>query len=261
MKFLLALALLTTAPSLISSQLDEATCVEETTALAANADLQAAVAAIAAAIEADVSNDLLGFCNLLQLSCDLDATDYSADYMDACSTAGGQTTTKSKSATCTGSFGAVPVPEGLTFSVTDWPLCVGVACDPMALPADVEQKIDDTVNELLANVTAATDGAIMCEVTSGPDPTSDMAMSSTSPAPADASSASPAPADASSTSPSPVDASSPSPVDASSTSPVGMPTEAPPTTPTPATGSATSGAYEVGAIGAVFSAAAALVGM
>jgi hypothetical protein len=167
MKFVAALSLVLCAAPSSLAQLDEATCVSQFTTLNADSTIVAEYANIGSAIEANVTDNFLGFCNLLELSCAINGDDYSADFNAACEAAGGQVTTKSLSLSCTGSLGTIQVPDGFAIDVENWPVCVGAACDPKALPQEIEQAIDASVNDVISQIEAGLNDAVMCETLSG----------------------------------------------------------------------------------------------
>jgi hypothetical protein len=167
MKFVAALSLVLCAAPSSLAQLDEATCVSQFTTLNADSTIVAEYANIGSAIEANVTDNFLGFCNLLELSCAINVDDYSADFNAACEAAGGQVTTKSLSFSCTGDLETIQLPDGFAIDVENWPICIGAACDPNALPQEIEQAIDATVNEVISQIEAGLNDAVMCETLSG----------------------------------------------------------------------------------------------
>jgi hypothetical protein len=101
-------------------------CTTETSALNADTLIQMEYSNIGAAIERDATNDFFGFCNLLELLCEIDANNYSSNLTLACTAAGGQVTTRSLSFACSGTLNTIPIPEGLEVMVSNWPIGNGV---------------------------------------------------------------------------------------------------------------------------------------
>jgi hypothetical protein len=158
-------------------------CTNETSALNADTLIQMEYSNIGAAIKTDATNDFLGFCNLLELLCLIDANNYSSNLTSACTAAGGQVTSRSVSFACSGTPNAIPIPEGLEVSVSNWPICIGSSCDPNALPAEIEEQIDTTVNEMVNQIEAGLGGDVMCESLGGNETGTTAVPPSTTPAP------------------------------------------------------------------------------
>lgn len=216
-------------------------CVEQTAMLVANPDLEAELVNIGAAIEADVTDNFLGFCDLTTtVSCTINADDYDDDFVAACGTAGGQIVTKTVTTSCSGSFNNFPIPAGLAFSVEDFPTCIGADCDPDMLPTEIDEKFDAAVNNILGNITEGLGGSIMCEIVSEPGSTMAPPANTTE---VDTTAAPETTGDASETT-------------EAATTEEGS-TEAPPTTAAPTS----SAAIAVGSFGAVFGAVAFLTGL
>jgi hypothetical protein len=280
MKFVAALSLVLCAAPSSLAQMDEATCVSQFSMLNADSTIVAEYANIGSAIQANVTDNFLGFCNILELSCAINGDDYSADFNAACEAAGGQVTTKSLSFSCTGDLGTIQFPDGFAIAVENWPICIGAACDPNALPQEIEQAIDATVNEVINQIEASLNDAVMCETLGGGGDTGstepittdapgevDTTMATGSDVPTDGpggvdTTVAPgsdgpggvdttmaAPTDGTSAAP-PTDSTPPSPTAPGSTDP---PTASPPTTAPP------SSAYSTKAVGAVLCVSVALV--
>ena len=80
----------------------EAECVTQTSELLADPILQTEYTNMVSSIEADFTNNPLGFCNLFALSCEINFSEYAESVNTACETAGGQVATESVLYECSG---------------------------------------------------------------------------------------------------------------------------------------------------------------
>ncbi len=152
-----------------ATTLSASECTTETSALNADTLIQTEYSNIGSAIETDATDDFLGFCNLVELSCEIDANNYSSNLTSACTAAGGQVTTKALSFACSGTLGEITVPEGLKISVSNWPLCIGASCDPNALPQEIEAQFAATANEIVNQIESGLGGGVTCDLLGGGD--------------------------------------------------------------------------------------------
>lgn len=183
----------TSVPTIVGSPpapAGEATCVTQTSELLADPTLQSEFINILTAIEADLTNNPLSFCNLFALSCDINFSDYSESVNTLCETAGGQVVTESVIYECSGMSYTRTIlgicifmlispgtsclflycigdlesspPEGLEISLTNWPICAGISCDPLELPQEIIQEANAFLNTLIDEIEAGFDGDVTC---------------------------------------------------------------------------------------------------
>lgn len=159
----------------IELPVDNSACLSETATVTYDPAFGAAVQDMITAVREDGEVNIYQFCNVLAASCAVQADDYYADVVTACQNAGGIIVKEDRAFACSGMVGTIPIPEGLIMAIENYPLCVGVSCDPDALPAQIEEAIDDSVDIGSDDVEASLGGNVECQAvaqaTEAPDPT------------------------------------------------------------------------------------------
>lgn len=142
---------------------DEATCIAESVALNTNTAISGPYESLRTTIEADVTNDLMQFCNIFTRTCTINVADYSSSLESACQAQGGQIAKKAAYLDCTGKLMNIPVPGGIDVEIFNIPGCVGETCDVDNLPDAIEAVFDMAVEQVATEVeTAVQQSEIEC---------------------------------------------------------------------------------------------------
>jgi exo-beta-1,3-glucanase (GH17 family) len=141
---------------------NSAACVTETEALVANQAVQGAYSDLQTALEGDLKETPLAFCNLLDAECIINVGPYSSNLKTSCEAQSGQLVGKNLSATCNGELSGFPIPDNFSILVFETPLCTGASCDPNALPSELEAQFKAVVEDVVDEISAALGDGLEC---------------------------------------------------------------------------------------------------
>lgn len=142
---------------------NDAVCVAESAALVTSAAISGPYDDLRTAIETDVKDDLMQFCNVFKRTCTVNVADYSAVLQTACTGEGGQIVLKEAYLDCTGKLMNVPVPGGIDIEIFNIPGCVSASCDAENLPEAIVAVFEAGVEQVATEVeTAVKESDIVC---------------------------------------------------------------------------------------------------
>lgn len=142
---------------------NDTACIAESVALVTTTAVSEPYQELKTAIETDVKDDIMQFCNVLKRSCTVNVGDYSAALETACIQEGGQIVSKQATLDCQGKLMQIPIPGGIDIYINDIPGCVGASCDGQNLPSEIEAAFDTAVEQVATEVeTAVAESDITC---------------------------------------------------------------------------------------------------
>jgi hypothetical protein len=142
---------------------NDAVCIAESAALVTSAAISGPYDALRTAIETDVKDDFMQFCNVLRRTCTVNVADYSAALQTACTGEGGQIVLKEAYLDCTGKLMNIPVPGGIDIEIFNIPGCVSANCDAENLPEAIVAVFEAGVEQVATEVeTAVQESDIEC---------------------------------------------------------------------------------------------------
>jgi hypothetical protein len=136
-------------------------CVSETTELSSNQAVIDAYDAMAATLGANLTADPFEFCDIGSTECNFDLGEYTSSFKITCKAEGGQIVERDVNASCNG-FAVVPHTD-FDIVVEGAPICVGMSCDPTAIPAEIEAEVETVVEDIVANINLAVNGNLTCD--------------------------------------------------------------------------------------------------